>query len=174
IMVGEIRDKETAAIAVQAALTGHLVMSTLHTNDATSSIARLTDMGIEPFLMSSAILGILAQRLIRKVCVQCKETFSPPPEVIEEFHLPSDASFVRGKGCPVCRQTGYKGRTGIYELLLLDDATRRLIISKTVSSEISTIAKQSGMENMRHHGLSKVLAGETTLEEVLRVTTEIY
>jgi type IV pilus assembly protein PilB len=174
VMVGEIRDKETAAIAVQAALTGHLVLSTLHTNDASSSIARLMDMGIEPFLISSAILGILAQRLVRKVCAQCKEDFSPPPEVIKEFHLSSDASFMRGKGCSACRQTGYKGRTGIYELLQMDDPIRRLIISKTISSEISSLAKKSGMENMRQHGLAKVLAGETTLEEVLRVTEETY
>lgn len=174
VMVGEIRDKETAAIAVQAALTGHLVLSTLHTNDASSSIARLMDMGIEPFLMSSALLGILAQRLVRKVCSLCKESYRPTDEIIEDFHLPPGAMLSKGKGCTACRQTGYKGRTGIYELLLIDDSIRSLIISKPVSSEITSLARQHGMENMRQHGLAKILAGETTLEEVLRVTEEIY
>jgi len=174
VMVGEIRDKETAAIAVQAALTGHLVLSTLHTNDASSSIARLMDMGIEPFLMSSALLGILAQRLVRKICPSCKEVNSPSDEVRKEFHIPDGTTWMKGKGCSACRQSGYKGRTGIYELLQMDESIRRLIISKTVSGDISALARKSGMENMTQHGLAKVLAGETTLEEVLRVTEEIY
>lgn len=173
VMVGEIRDKETAAIAVQAALTGHLVLSTLHTNDASSSIARLTDMGIEPFLMSSALLGILAQRLVRKICQNCKTNYSPSDDIIEQFHLPAGTLLTKGEGCTACRQSGYKGRTGIYELLLVDDSIRSLIISKPVASEITFVARKNGMENMRQHGLAKVMAGETTLEEVLRVTEEI-
>jgi type IV pilus assembly protein PilB len=174
IMVGEIRDKETASIAVQAALTGHLVLSTLHTNDASSSIARLMDMGIESFLIASALLGILAQRLVRKICPSCREEFTPAPEVIDEFHLPANAVFARGKGCNNCRKSGYKGRTGLYEILTMDDSIRRMVISKSVASDISAVARKSGMENLRGHGIAKVLAGETTLEEILRVTEETF
>ncbi len=174
VMVGEIRDQETASIAIQAALTGHLVLTTLHTNDAASSIARLMDMGIEPFLIASSLLGILAQRLVRKVCPFCKEAHTPLPEVIEEFHLPSNTVFMKGKGCTACRKSGYKGRTGLFELLRMDDSIRRMVISKAVASDISTAAKQNGMESLREQGIASVLSGETTLEEVLRVTQDNF
>ncbi|MHB8483546.1 MAG: type II secretion system ATPase GspE [Nitrospiria bacterium] len=174
VMVGEIRDKETASIAIQAALTGHLVLTTLHTNDAASSIARLMDMGIEPFLIASSLLGILAQRLVRRVCSFCKEPHTPLPEVIEEFHFPPGTVFMKGKGCAACRQSGYKGRTGLFELLQMDDSVRRQVISKTVANEISESARKNGMESLRQQGIAKVAAGETTFEEVLRVTQDNF
>jgi general secretion pathway protein E len=159
VMIGEIRDLETAQIAVQASLTGHLVLATIHTNDAASSITRLIDMGIEPFLLSSSVLGVLAQRLVRKLCTACKQ---PEPNV----------QGYRAVGCPACGHSGYTGRTGIYELLTVDDDLRLLIHSGANDTEIRRTAEKSGMLPMRADAMRWVAAGITSQEEVLRVTRE--
>ncbi|HEU0204787.1 MAG TPA: ATPase, T2SS/T4P/T4SS family, partial [Burkholderiaceae bacterium] len=159
VMIGEIRDLETAQIAVQASLTGHLVLATIHTNDAASSITRLIDMGIEPFLLSSSVLGVLAQRLVRKLCPQCKQ-----PE-------PSGQGY-RAVGCPACGNSGYIGRTGIYELLTVDDDMRLLIHNGANDTELRRTAEKSGMLPMRADAMRWVAAGLTSQEEVLRVTRE--
>ncbi|GIX49504.1 MAG: type II secretion system protein GspE [Candidatus Tectimicrobiota bacterium] len=176
IMVGEIRDRETAEIAMQASLTGHLVLSTLHTNDAASAITRLRDMGIESFLISSSVLAIMAQRLVRLLCRSCREPFRPDPELLQELGLSPQAchqvQFYRGRGCEACRGTGYRGRTGIYELLVIDDPIRALIMQNANAAMIKNAAVASGMRTLLHDGASKVLAGLTTPEEVLRVTQE--
>ena len=175
IMVGEIRDLETAEISVQSALTGHLVFSTLHTNDAPSSLTRLIDMGVEPFLISSSVIGIIAQRLVRTICPACKQSYSPSKEVIDDIgvKLPEgNLKFYKGTGCKVCKNTGYKGRIGIFEMLLLDDKMRDLILAKTSSSQIKRIAHEAGMRTLREDGVAKVLAGVTTIDEVIRVTQE--
>lgn len=176
IMIGEIRDLETARIAVQSALTGHLVFSTLHTNDSASAFTRLMDIGIEPFLVSSSLLGVAAQRLVRKVCAQCKEFYSPPPEVLAAFGLQDKADegvkFSRGKGCPLCDQTGYKGRVGIYELLKITPAIQELVLKKASSDEIRGAAVREGMVTLRQSAIEKLAAGITTPEEVVRVTLE--
>jgi len=173
IMIGEIRDYETAEIAVQAALTGHLVFSTLHTNDAASAITRLIDMQVEPFLISSSVIGVLAQRLVRVICENCKEEYVPSDEVYEmlskEMNINRDTKFYRGKGCPLCKNTGYLGRTSIFEIILLDEEIRSLIVSKATSSVIKDAALRKGLKTLRASGLEKVLKGITTLEEVLRV-----
>lgn len=173
IMVGEIRDLETAEIAVQAALTGHLVFSTLHTNDAPSSLTRLIDMGVEPFLISSSVIGIIAQRLVRTICGACRQAYIPSKEVIAELAVPipeKDVKFYRGVGCKECKNTGYKGRIGIFEFLLLTDKIRDLILAKTTSSQIKHLAQELGMKSLREDGVSKVLSGMTTIDEVIRVT----
>ncbi len=178
IMVGEIRDRETAEIAIQASLTGHLVFSTLHTNDAASAVTRLIDMGIEPFLISSSVLAMLAQRLVRLVCQHCGEPFTPEAEMLRELGLTaadlaaSGGQFMRGRGCEACRQTGYRGRTGIYEMLVLDDPVRSLIMQRANSGMIKSAAMQRGMTPLLYNGARRVLAGLTTAEEVLRVTQE--
>lgn len=176
IMVGEIRDRETAETAVQAALTGHLVFSTLHTNDAPTAFTRLLDMGVEPFLISSSFLGVLAQRLIRKVCEKCKEVYTPSPEILKTLELEDkigqNLKFSRGKGCRLCSQTGYKGRTGIYELLKVTPKIQELILRKASSDEIRDIAIKEGMTILRKGAIEKILSGITTFEEVLRVTLE--
>jgi type IV pilus assembly protein PilB len=176
IMVGEIRDRETAEIAVQAALTGHLVFSTLHTNDASAAFTRLLDMGVEPFLISSSFLGVLAQRLIRRVCEKCKEVYTPSPEILKTMELEDkigqNLKFSRGKGCRLCSQTGYKGRTGIYELLKVTPKIQELILRKSSSDEIRNTAIKEGMTVLRKGAIEKLLSGITTLEEVLRVTLE--
>ena len=178
IMVGEIRDRETAEIAIQASLTGHLVFSTLHTNDAASAVTRLIDMGIEPFLLSSSVLAMLAQRLVRLVCQHCGEAFTPEAETLRELGLTaadlaaSGGQFMRGRGCEACRQTGYRGRTGIYEMLVLDDPVRSLIMQRANSGMIKSAAMQRGMTPLLYNGARRVLAGLTTAEEVLRVTQE--
>lgn len=176
IMVGEIRDGETAKISVQAALTGHLVFSTLHTNDAAGALARLVEMGVEPFLASSALVGVLAQRLVRTICPHCREVFQPDPALIRDLageqNIPQAGTYYRGRGCAKCQQLGYLGRTGIYELLEVNDSIRQLV---TTNADAATIRRQSladGMQTLRQAGLRKVLAGETTIEEVLRVTQE--
>jgi general secretion pathway protein E len=157
-MIGEIRDFETAQIAIQASLTGHLVLATLHTNDAPSAVTRLTDMGVEPFLLSSSLLGVLAQRLVRKLCPDCKK---------------SDG---RGRyhpvGCPQCGQTGYKGRTGVYELMVADDKVRSLIHSRAAESQLFVAAEQAGLRSMREDGERLITEGITSPEEVMRVTRE--
>lgn len=175
IMVGEIRDVETAEIAVHASLTGHLVFSTLHTNDAAGAITRLLDMGIEPFLVSSSVLAIVAQRLIRTICSQCRQSYTPTPEELDKLGLKSSReamTFNRGLGCDECMQTGYHGRTGIYEILLLGDDVRQMILSRTDANTIRNQAMAKGMRILREDGARKVLEGITTTEEVLRVTQE--
>ncbi len=173
IMVGEIRDRETAEIAVQAALTGHLVLSTLHTNDAPSAFTRLVDMGIEPFLISSSVIGVLAQRLARCICPKCKEAYRPPKDALrrlsEELAEEEDLVLYRGAGCDHCRQTGYKGRTGVYELLVVTDRVRELVVRRAPANEIREAARAEGFRTMRDDGVRKVLEGVTTIEEILRV-----
>ncbi len=173
IMVGEIRDGETAKIAVEAALTGHLVLSTLHTNDSAGAITRLTEMGIEPFLAASSIIGVLAQRLTRVICPNCKESYVPPIESVRKFGLTaytdSEITFYRGRGCDHCKMTGYKGRLGIFELLVISDRIRGLILQRSSTAEIKQCAMEEGMKTMPDDGLRKVLDGVTTIEECLRV-----
>lgn len=172
ILVGEIRDLETARIAFQAALTGHLVLSTIHTNDAASSVARFLDLGVEAYLIPSCLRAIIAQRLIRKICPECSETYTPTDEELELYDLdPSQIkSLKRGRGCEKCNDTGYKGRIGIFEILEITPAISRLIARKASSDEILVEAKKAGMKIMWEDGINKVLAGVTTLEEVARVT----
>jgi type IV pilus assembly protein PilB len=173
IMVGEIRDKETAEIAIHAALTGHLVFSTLHTNDAAGAAVRLINMGIEPFLLTSSLLGVVAQRLIRKVCPHCKETYTPEKEILKKLSInEKDLKFTRGKGCEKCFNSGYKGRMGIYELLSMDDGVRNLILNRSSSEDIRICAQKSGMKTLRQIGIEKLKEGLTTPEELLRVTQE--
>ncbi len=176
IMVGEIRDFETAQIAVQAALTGHLVLSTVHTNDAPGTISRLIDMGIEPFLISSAIILILAQRLIRKVCSECKEPIKVHPQLLIDLGIPADEvkSFqvYKGKGCSICNNTGYKGRLGLYEVMPMKEEVKELVLSRASNSEIKKEAIRLGMKTLRQSGITKIKDGVTTIEEVLRSTIE--
>ena len=177
ILVGEIRDAETAEIAIQSALTGHLVFSTLHTNDAASAITRLQEMGVESYLLSSCLLAVMAQRLVRKICPHCGAAYDLPPGFFEEVvqalgvdstQAPSEVW--RGKGCANCANTGFSGRTGIYELIQVDDEIRRLIVKGADSGSILSKARSLGMRTLRQDGLQKVLAGQTTFEEVMRVT----
>jgi len=172
IMVGEIRDPETAEISIQAALTGHLVFSTVHTNDAAGAITRLLDMGIENFLISSALLGVLAQRLVRVICPDCKEEKSLAPTLRAEMgHFgKEDTKVYHGKGCKACSQTGFRGRCGIYELLVIDENIRELILKKSTAQVIRDQARQKGMTTLREDGWDKVVKGITTVEEILRVT----
>jgi len=176
IMIGEIRDAETAQIAVQAALTGHLVLSTLHTNDAASAITRLIDMDVETFLISSSVIGVIAQRLVRVICENCKEEYEPGKDIITGLHLKANSNgdgkvkLYRGAGCSLCKNTGYYGRTSIYELIVLDEEIRSLIISKASSNIIKDAAIKKGMKTLKEIGLQKVLQGITTIEEVLRVS----
>jgi len=172
IMVGEIRDAQTADVAIQAALTGHLVFSTVHTNDAAGAITRLLDMGVENYLISSALLGILAQRLVRVICRTCIEPIEVAPALIAEIDNPGQDSIkaFHGKGCKECNHTGFRGRAGIYELLVVDDTVRQLILTKATSQTIRESARKKGMTTLREDGWKKVAKGITTVEEVLRVT----
>jgi type II secretory ATPase GspE/PulE/Tfp pilus assembly ATPase PilB-like protein len=174
IMVGEMRDFETAEIAIQAALTGHLVFSTLHTNDAPGAVTRMIDMGIEPYLVSSSVIGILAQRLVRTVCPQCKEKYSPSKEELTDIGISDKekVDFSRGKGCDKCMKTGYKGRIGIFELMPMDDKIRDLTTAKASLDDIRKNAIASGMAPLKDDGIRKIKEGLTTIEEVLRVTQE--
>ena len=176
IMVGEIRDRETAEIAIQASLTGHLVFSTVHTNDAAGAITRLIDMGVEPYLVGSSLIGVLAQRLVRVLCKECREAYLPTPEELKEIGLAADKQkprmIYRPKGCEVCNGTGYRGRTGIYEIMLVDDAIRELSVKKVDSGSIKRAAVQKGMRTLMEDGASKVLRGITSVAEVLSVTQE--
>jgi len=173
IMVGEIRDLETAEIAVQAALTGHLVLSTIHTNDAPSTATRLGDMGVEPFLISASLVGALAQRLSRKICSACKEEYTPSREILLRFGfdpaLHPDAKFYKGRGCDKCRQTGYKGRMGIYELMQINEEISEMIVRRAPLSELKEAARANGMVTLQEDGFRKCLDGFTTVEEVMRV-----
>ena len=168
IMVGEIRDGETAQIAVHAALTGHLVLSTLHPNDAPSAITRLSDLGIEPFLIASSLEGVLAQRLVRKVCEYCKEPYKPTKEELHQLGLDGDYTFYRGKGCEMCMGTGYRGRMGIYEVLELDEELKQLILKTQDANDIRKKAKEKGFRSIYEDGLEKVIMGITTPEELIR------
>lgn len=172
IMVGEIRDRETANIAVHSALTGHLVFSTLHTNDAASAVTRLIDMGIEPFLVTSSVTCVIGQRLIRKICPECKESYYPAPSIHRTFQIREDVLLYRGKGCPACKYRGYRGRTGIYEVLVMDDELREMINNRAPSEVLKKRANEKGMRLMRDDALMKVISGMTTLEEALNVVQE--
>ncbi|PIR22707.1 MAG: type II secretion system protein GspE [Deltaproteobacteria bacterium CG11_big_fil_rev_8_21_14_0_20_45_16] len=175
ILIGEIRDKETAEIAVQASLTGHLVLSSIHTNDACSCVARLVDMGIEPFLVASSLVGILAQRLVRQVCSECRELIEPTQEQLARINLerlPAGSTVYRHKGCERCHYTGYTGRVGIFELLPIDENLRSIILKHSDSVSIKKAAMAQGFQPMRIDGIRKVLSGVTTIEEVLAVTAE--
>lgn len=172
IMVGEIRDKETAEIAIQASLTGHLVLSTLHTNDAASSLTRLIDMGVEPYLISSSVIAVLAQRLVRVICTKCKEEYIPAEEVIKDLGLNEKIKFYRGKGCMQCKNSGFSGRIGIYELLIINDEIKNMVTAKMPANEIKKKCVSSGMRLLYEDGLEKVKNGITSIEEVLRVTQE--
>lgn len=177
VMVGEIRDSETGGIAVQASLTGHLVLSTLHTNDAAGAITRLSEMGVEPFLVSSSVLGVLAQRLVRKICPECKEEVQPefkvPKAVLESLGMlgrEHEIKFYKGRGCKACRETGYKGRVGIIEILTVSERVREAILLRKSTDEIKAIARQEGMRTLVEDGWLKVFRGMTTFDEVMRVT----
>jgi general secretion pathway protein E len=174
ILVGEIRDKETAEIAIQSSLTGHLVFSTLHTNDAASAVTRLIDMGIEPFLVTSSVIAIIAQRLVRLLCPKCKEAYEPDDESLANMGIAKDILarhvLYRRKGCHACMNTGYRGRTAIFEIMLMEDDIKRLILKTSDSNQISDLAIRHGMTNLLYDGAQKVLAGITTIEEVFRVT----
>ena len=175
VMVGEMRDAETAQIAIQAALTGHLVFSTVHTNSAPATITRLIDMGIEPFLVSSTIIGVLAQRLVRQICSSCKEPYEPHPEQLRELGLGTsqvNATFYRGRGCPACRETGYRGRLGLHELLIMGDSIKDVILKSSDANEIKRAALRHGLITLRMDGVQKIRAGLTTVEEVLSITVE--
>jgi type IV pilus assembly protein PilB len=174
VMIGEIRDRETAEIAIHAALTGHIVISTIHTNDAIGTVSRLLDMGIEPYLISSSVSCIVGQRLVRKICPGCITPYDADPRMLEDLGIGGAAEgavrFYRGAGCPACRSTGLKGRVGIYEVLVLDETVRSLILARAGNNEILEAARRKGFKTLRAHGLSLVLGGHTTIEEVLQAT----
>ena len=173
-MVGEIRDFETAEIAVKAALTGHLVLSTLHTNDAPSTISRLLNMGIEPFLVSSSVILVLAQRLARKVCTQCKVEDKVPMQALTKVGFSEEEAKAtrcfKGKGCQTCNSSGYKGRIALYEIMPINDEVREMILEGASSNEIKKTMVKQGVKTLRMSGLTKVKEGITSLEEILRVT----
>jgi len=175
IMVGEVRDVETARMAIQSSLTGHLVFSTLHTNDAAGAVSRLLDFGVEPYLVSSSLIAIIAQRLVRRVCPDCKQPAQPTARELQDLGLGSleenkDATFFAGQGCERCFQTGYRGRTGIYEVMLINEAIQELIYKQETAGQIKRLALGAGMRTLRMDGARKALAGVTTVSEVLRVT----
>ncbi len=174
LMVGEMRDAETAEIATQAAMTGHLVFSTLHTNDAAGAITRLIDLKVEAYLVTATLEGVLAQRLVRKVCSECREAYRPDPQVVALLaHQPvGTISLMRGRGCANCRQTGYRGRTGIFELLIVTEEIKAAISKLEPLSRVREIARNQGMRTLREDGWAKARAGITTIEEVLRVTEQ--
>ena len=174
IMIGEIRDLETANIAVQASLTGHLVFSTLHTNDAPSAVTRLIDMGVKPFLVASSVRAIMAQRLVRKVCPKCKELYAPTQYEMDVLKLNAEelqkVTLFKGRGCGDCSRTGYRGRTGIYEIFVIDEEVRRLIYEKVPSNVLRARAREIGMKTLREDGVRKIMAGVSTPEEVISIT----
>ena len=174
ILLGEIRDRETAEIAIQSSLTGHLVFSTLHTNDAASAVTRLIDMGIEPFLVTSAVIAVVGQRLVRMLCPKCKESYVPDDESLAYVGIGKEQLekyvLYRRKGCPACMNTGYRGRTAIFEIMIMDEDIKRLVLKTSDSNQIADLAIERGMTTMLQNGAEKVLQGVTTLEEVLRVT----
>ena len=174
ILVGEIRDRETAEISVHASLTGHVVFSTLHTNDAPLAITRLVDIGVEPFLIAATLEGVVSQRLVRRICTDCKEFYEPSFEILRELDLTPDQvgskKFAYGKGCQNCNGTGYRGRVGIFEFMMITDAIRDLIIEGAPTSQIQALAREEGMRTLRESGLLTIYEGITTVEEVLRET----
>ncbi len=170
ILVGEIRDAETAEVAIRASLTGHLVLSTLHTNDAPGAVTRLVDMGVEPFLVASSLIGIVGQRLIRTICLKCKSPAEISPEILKEVGLPTEAVLYQGRGCEYCLRTGYRGRCVVSEILLVDEEIRVLITGRVPTNELRKMARQKGMQTLREDAISKALQGLTTLSEVMRVT----
>ncbi|MDR2196251.1 MAG: type II secretion system ATPase GspE [Gallionellaceae bacterium] len=172
IMIGEIRDLETAQIAVQASLTGHLVLATLHTNDTASAVTRLTDMGVEPFLLSSSLIGVLAQRLVRCLCTECREAYTPDAAELAQLAGQRPQMLYRPKGCEACGHSGYKKRTGIYELMRVDEEMIRLIHSHAPEQALRDHAERGGMHSLRQDGLRLVVSGVTSLEELLRVTRD--
>ena len=173
-MVGEIRDAETAGMAIQASLTGHMVLSTLHTNDAAGAVTRLIDMGIEPFLISSTLAGVLAQRLIRRVCKNCMEAYEPSDDELRLLGITREflagRPFYRGRGCELCNNTGYKRRVGIFELLHVSSEIQALINKRATTQEIKDVATSQGMTTMRQDGINQILQGITTSSEVLQYT----
>jgi general secretion pathway protein E len=177
ILIGEIRDRETAEIAIQSSLTGHLVFSTLHTNDAASAVTRLIDMGIEPFLVTSSVIAIIAQRLVRVLCPHCKEIYVPDKESLDNLGLDKSVlknnTFYRKKGCNLCMQTGFRGRTAIFEIMIVDDEIKRLILKTSDANQINELAIKQGMITLQKDGIDKALNGITTTEEVLRVTRSL-
>ena len=171
VMIGEMRDKETCEMAIQAALTGHLVFSTLHTNDSSSAFTRLLEMGIEPFLISSTIRGILAQRLGRKICQRCKEAYAPDQETLQHLGLKPGVKLYKGKGCHACNNTGYKGRCGIFELLVPDFEVKKMVLGHASADEIKAyLVKKGGFDTLRRDGLRKAVEGITTIEQVIGVS----
>lgn len=172
ILVGEIRDTETAQIAVEASLTGHLVLSSLHANDSAGAITRLVDMGIEPFLLGSSVTCSVAQRLVRNICPKCAELYQPDENALEQLGLPANGEYYRGRGCEYCAKSGYRGRTGVYELLLVDSEIRRAILSGAHAADLRDVAAADGMDSLRSDAIDKVQQGVTTVEEVIRVTAE--
>jgi type IV pilus assembly protein PilB len=173
ILVGEMRDAETVSMGIQASLTGHLVFSTLHTNDAPTAITRLIDMGVPGYLVASSVVAILAQRLVRTICPKCRAKHTPSPGALRESGLTEEqiaqATFMRGKGCNSCNKTGFRGRVGIYEMLLVDSKVREMIFAGTQSNVIREYCMEKGMKTLYLDGLNKVMQGFTTLEEVYRV-----
>ena len=174
VLIGEIRDHETAQIAVEAALTGHLVLSTLHTNDAPSAVTRLTEMGLEPFLVGSALDCVLAQRLARRLCSKCKEAYEPTPELLEQARFPWQdgmplPKLYRQVGCPACSKTGYRGRLALHEVMAVSEDIERLAVEHASATAISEVARQEGMITLRDDGMLKVAQGITTIDEILRV-----
>lgn len=171
VLVGEIRDQETAEVAINASLTGHLVFSTLHTNDSATAPTRLLDMGIEPFLISSSVEGVMAQRLVRRVCPDCKEAYEPDPAALPpDFQYQPGQMLYRGTGCRRCLNTGYEGRVGIYELLTLNEELREMIVQRASASKLLEVARRHGLRLLRDDGFDKVIEGQTTIEEVIRTT----
>jgi len=172
ILVGEIRDQETAQIAIESALTGHLVLSTLHTNDSSSAVTRLIEMGVEPFLVSSAVDCILAQRLARRLCPDCKEEWQPKQEVLIEAGFAADnlpEAVFRAKGCKKCSGTGYRGRLGVHEVLMMTEEISRLCVEEATAEDIKRLSIEQGMLTLRQDGLEKVRMGQTSIEEIVRV-----
>jgi general secretion pathway protein E len=176
-LIGEIRDRETAEIAIQSSLTGHLDFSTLHTNDDASAVTRLIDMGIEPFLVTSSIIAIIAQRLVRVLCPHCKEVYVPDEETLANLGLDRSVlqknTFYRKNGCNLCMQTGFRGRTAIFEIMIVDDEIKKLVLKTSDANQINELALKQGMITLQKDGIDKVLNGITTTEEVLRVTRSL-
>jgi type II secretory ATPase GspE/PulE/Tfp pilus assembly ATPase PilB-like protein len=173
IMIGEIRDGETAGVAIRAALTGQLVFTTIHANDAPGTITRLIDMDVEPFLVASAVEGAISQRLARKICPKCKAPYLPPEKLLRELELPPDAKFFKGKGCSHCRNTGYSGRIGLFEVLRNNDKIRDLMISRPTTSAVRNLSRQQNMHTLWEDGMQKALAGITTIDEVMKETEKL-
>jgi general secretion pathway protein E len=176
LLVGEIRDGETAQIAIQEALTGHLVFSTIHTNDACGVVTRLIDMDIEPFLISSSLEGLIAQRLVRLLCPQCKVQFDPPADLLRRVNVTNEPAaalqIFRHRGCEFCRYTGYRGRTAVYEMAHISEAFRRMVVERATASDLKREAVRRGMKPIRHDGWNKIKHGITSIEEVLNVTMD--